>query len=218
VQMQSESAASATLPRSSATDANTKFVNSLLELLQDALITKLQARVTLEKVAVEKGRVRLSGVLLRDAKIGLRLKNDGAQKLADTLLSRYGGKPNAPSWLRVLHLAKYGIYNDLEFSLTLEELRLRELAIDADALQVEGFGVHADAGPNQDEGEAPVSDDALRAILRVLQKSAITRAEAHLNLDHLAARRLKLDLDGFALKNLHILVALRRADVSEATP
>lgn len=198
-------------------DADTRFKNSLLEVLQNALITKLQARVTLESVTVEKGRVRLSGVLLRDAKIGLRIQNENAQRLVDTLLQRYDQKEDTPPWLRVLQLAKFGIYNDLEIGLSLEELSLRHLAVDADALKVVGLAVRADGGSNQNPVEATEETDQFRAILRVLQQAAISRAEAHLNLDHLEAKRLKLALEGGALKNLHILVALRRADSAAAT-
>ncbi len=199
-------------------EANAQFVKSLLEVLQDALITNLQARVTLESFALEKGRVRLGGVLLRDAKIGLRLKNDGVQRLSDALLHRYGNNPKKPAWLGVLQLAKFGIYNDLEIRLSLGELSLRQLAIDAEALKVAGLALNADVGPNSSDSETPASRDEFRAILRVLQQAAISRAEANLNLEHLAAHRLKLSLEGAALKDLHVLVALRRADASPPSP
>lgn len=195
-----------------ATKADTPFINQLLSVLQEALITKLQARVSLDKATVEKGRIHLSGVLLRDVDIGLRLSNDGARRLASALHDRYGQGADAPSWTRVLPLARVGIFNDFEVSLKLDELRLRELDLAADALEVEGFLIQADAGPKEREATTPLPSDTLQAILKVLQSIVISRAEAHLNLTRLTARRLRLSLNGLALKNLRVLVALRRAD------
>jgi hypothetical protein len=203
---------------SASAPVNEEFVKSLMSVLENAMINRISAKVSLESVAVEKGRVRLTGVLLRDVDIGLKLKNDGARRLADLLFDRYGKQPDAPSWARVLPLARLGILNDLEIGLKLDELGVSELGVDADALQVEGFGVRADAGPNENASSRSESDDTLRAILRVLQRAAISRAEAHVNLDHLAADRLKLSLRDLSLKKLHVFLILLRTSDTATTP
>jgi hypothetical protein len=201
-------------------EVDSEFLNKLLSALQDVLLTRLEGRVSLEKVTLDQGKIRLEGVLLRDAKIGLRLKNDAARRFAHTLLERYGSAAGAPPWTKTLRVASLGIYNDLEIELTLHELGVRRLTVDADALYVEGLGLEAYSGSGEEstlpQDKAAASGDVLQSLFQVLRRAAISRAEAHLRLDNLAAKRLQLDLEGTNLEGLSIAVALRRSDFASA--
>jgi hypothetical protein len=198
---------------SHANQSDAAFINQLLSVLQDALITNVRAQVSLKKVSVNQGKVHLGGVMLRNLDIGLRLSNKGARRLAGALYARYGQTSDAPSWARLLPLARAGFINDLEVNLQLEELSLRELDLDAQALQIEGLLVQAAAGAGVREGITMPNNDVLQAIAKLLQSIAVSRVEANISLAHVSAKHLRISLGGGALKNLRILVRATTNDL-----
>ncbi|MDQ3814030.1 MAG: hypothetical protein M3347_08770 [Armatimonadota bacterium] len=193
------------------TEIDAELINQLLSLLNDAVITKLDARVSLESLDVKAGRVRIEGLRLQNFQIGLLLKAKGARRLAETLQNRFGGSPNAPDWLQWLDILKLGLFNHIEVSVRLKELRVRQLALDADDLQVEGLLLQVGATPPDPVTGKPRSD-TLQTLLQILRHTALTRIKAHAGLDKLAAKRIHLDLNGAALEGFSVKIALLRQD------
>lgn len=220
-------------PASTTADLDPVFVNQLLSIFKEAAITKIDAQVSLESLKVNKGRIRLRGLHIRNFEVGLRLNAGTARHLAETLQNHYAPNrprtvpgPNlglnqasnqaapAPSqWTQILEILKLGLYNRLEFSIRLRELYIKELTLDTQALDIEGALLKVGATPNDPVTGKPRSD-TLSMLIDILQHTALTHIKAHAGLDKLAAQRAHLVLTGTDLEGLAINVALIREDTS----
>src|SRR5690349_17156495 len=60
-------------PKPTASDSagQSELINQFLAVFSEAVITRLDARVSLQSLTVEKGRVRLDGLSLKNLDIGL---------------------------------------------------------------------------------------------------------------------------------------------------
>jgi hypothetical protein len=201
------------LPRAVASRDDGALLRGILDVLSDAVITRLDARVSLERAEVKGARVRLENLTLRDLNIGVLLSARGAKKLAD--MAR-GEQANALAPL--LELARLGLFNRIEVSIRLRELKLRRLALDADDLDVRGLMLQVGATPPDADGR--VRSDTLGQILEVLRHTALNQVKAHAALEKLAARRIRLTVQGVALQGFGVTLALTReeSNTSETTP
>jgi len=204
-------AVSASVPSSSLTpEVDAEFLNQLLALVSEAVITKLDARVSLESLDVKNGRVRLEGLRLQNLQVGLLLKASGARRMADALQKRHGGRTDQ-DWTQWLEILKLGLFNHIEVSVRLKELRVRRLALDADNLQVEGLLLQVGATP-PDPVTGRARSDTLQTLMQILRTTALSRVKAHAGLDKLAAKRVHLLLEGTALEGLSVNLALLRKE------
>jgi hypothetical protein len=191
-----------------------RFINEIIKLLNDAVITDLDAKVSLESTEIEHGRVRLRGVLLQNLRVGLRLNARGTRRLIDLIGQRYGNghqiSAQQNQFSQMLEILKLGIFNRLEVGIRLKELRIRDLSVNADALDVKGLRLLANA--RTPHNPAPQRADTFSQLMNLLQRTTISRVEAHAGLEKLAARRLKLQLQGIALEEFGIDLKLLRQD------
>ncbi|MDF2441016.1 MAG: hypothetical protein JWN98_2000 [Abditibacteriota bacterium] len=203
---------------SGATSVDDRLLNGILELLRDAVITDVDAKISLEKTEVSSGRVRLSGLLIENFRIGLKLNARGTKKLVEMLATHNAqkaqpaaqGRPN--QFAQILEILKLGIFNRLDISLKLKTLRVRELAVDADKLHVGGLLITAGARGHESASATTLTPGALRSLIEVLRRTSLSRVEAHAGLDKLSAQSLRVSLSGTALEGLAVGVSLRRED------
>gem|GEM_PF-5417549 len=220
------------IPTNNKGEVDPNFVNQILSILNDAVITRLDAQVSLESAKVQNGRVRLEGLRLRNFNLGLRLNAGAAKRLAEAFQNHYAAqdasrgasaaasanslpiapaKPSQNQLTQVLEILKLGLFNRLEFSIHLSELNIKRLALDTDALDVEGLLLKVGATPNDPVTGKP-RNDTLAILIDILRQTALTHIKAHAGLDKLSARRVNLDLEGTSLEGLSITVALLRVD------
>jgi hypothetical protein len=192
--------------------ASQQLVDSIVSLLNDAVITQLDAKVSLEGVDVQSGRVRLRGVLLRDLKIGFRLNARGTRKLIEALAAR--PSPRERELAGLLGIVKLGLFNKLEVALRLDALCVRELSLDAKALKVEELHVwaQAQAGSKSIIERGAPSADLLLKVAALLSRTSINSISTGLSLRDLDAQRLRVQLSGVALDRLFVGLTLGRAD------
>ena len=192
-------------------DADSALINQLLTLLDGAIITKLDARVSLESFKVESGRVHLEGVLIKNFELGLRLNTAGTQRLIKVLQDRYGRNASGAQdqWSHALQILKLGIFDKIEIAIRLRELKVRRLALDSEGLQLEGLLLQIGATPNDPVTGKPKSD-TIGTLIDFLRRTALNRIKVHAGLEHLAARQLRLDLEGVELQGFSVGVALLR--------
>ena len=208
----------ASMPAPDSVSVDDRLLNGILELLRDAVITDVGAEISLEKTEVSTGRVRLSGVVIENFRIGLRLNARGTKRLVEMLAAR--NTPNGKTisqaqpnqFAQILEILKLGIFNRLDISLRLKSLRVRELAIDADKLHVGGLLVTANAQGHKDSTTTKLPAGTLRNLIEVLRRTSLSRVEAHAGLDKLSAQHLRLVLSGTALEGLSVGLSLRRED------
>ena len=181
-----------------------QLVNEILALLNDAVITRFEARLSLESFNLGKGHVDLRGVRLQNFNLGLRLKPRAAKRLV-SLGERYLSNEKTASYFDILRLA---VFNDIEFGIHLTELRIAAVKINADDLQVKGLVLHAGATPPQ-EIAAQGSRDALTSILR---RAILHQVQVHAGLEKLSARRLQVQVQQVALHGLRVGLAMRKND------
>ncbi len=188
-------------------------VDDLLRVLNDAALTHLEAKVSVEKVEVRGGRVRLRGVHLRDVRLGLSLRARGTRALLESLAAR---SPRSEELAAILGVVQLGIYNSLDIGLRLKSLGLRELSLDADALKVDGLAAWANARLGRSEEtirlDGSAGAPALTSLAHLLSKASVSRAETGLSLPALNARALKLSLNGLSLEELWVGFDLRRSN------
>lgn len=173
--------------------AEPELINQILSLFGEAVITRLDARVSLESFEVEEGRVRLTGVLLKNLNVGLRLNAKGTQRLAQTLQQRYAQKPATSQLGQLLEIIKLGIFNQLEINVHLDELRVRRLAIDAEDLELQGLLLQVGATPPDPVTGKPRSD-TLQTLLDILRRTSLNQIKAEAGIEKLRASRAHLEL------------------------
>jgi hypothetical protein len=209
-----------TPPASSPTASTTaepeaELINQVLSLLGEAVVTRLDARVSLESLEVEQGHVRLTGVSLKNLNVCLRLNARGAQRLAQTLQQR-AGKTSADAkrpLMQLFEILKLGLFNRLEINIHLDELNVRRIAINTEDLQIEGLLLQVGATPPDPVTGKPRSD-TLQTLMEILRRTSLNRIKAEAGLDKLSAGRAHLDLDGIALTGFSVAVVLARQDNS----
>jgi hypothetical protein len=201
----------ATPPSGSSAAPDPELVNQLLALLGDAVITRLDARVSLESVALQQGRVLLSGVSLKNLNVGLRLNARGTQRLASMLQQRYSGGPSASKqqWTQLLEIMKLGLFNQLEISVHLDELAVRQLEVDAADAEVEGLLVRAGTTP-VGERRNTTRQGNLQTLMEILRRSALNDIQADAGIQKLHAGRATLELNGLALRGFSVGFLLAR--------
>jgi len=204
-------------PASSQPDS--ELINQVLALLGEAVITRLDAKVSLESVEVDKGRIRLSGLLLKNLDVGLRLNARATQRLAQTLQQRYAQNPSSSrqQLTQFLEILKLGVFNQLEINVHLSELGVRQINVDADDLQVEGLLLQVGATPPDPITGKPRSD-TLQTLMDILRRTALNRIKAEAGLEKLNARRARIELNGLALQGFSLRVVLARAEKSQPQP
>jgi hypothetical protein len=186
---------------------DSRVVQQVLDILKDAVITRVDGQVSLEKLVAKKARVRLNNLVLRNLDVGLRLNARGAQRLA-TLVDEQSSNDSLKP---ILEIARLGLFNKIELSVRLRELRVRYLGVDADDLNLEGLLLQVGATPNDPVTGRPRSD-TLAQVLHILRNTALNRIQAHAGLDELTARRIRLDIQGVSLESFGVTVALIRED------
>ena len=202
-------------------------MDDILELVRDAVITDVNAKISLEKVETSAARIRLKGLLIKNFRLGLRLNARGTKKLVNLLakrntesmkltannqISNNQNAEKANTFAQILEILKIGIFNKLDISLNMKSLRIRELSVDADQLQIAGLLVAAGAKGNNANFNSTLSSGTLRNFMEVLRRISLSRVEAHAGLDHLSARKLRLALSGTALEGFSVGFALGRED------
>ncbi len=182
-----------------------EMVKQVLAILEEAVITRLDAKVSLDGLDVSSGHVRLKGVSLKNVDIGVRLSARGARKLAD--LGAQNGWDGEIS--PILEILRLGLFKKVEVGLQLRELRITDLELNADKLLIEEVFAQVGARPPDPKtGKPPV--ETLESITNVLRRTALSRIKVQAGLEHLAARRVKLRIQGTSLEGLHIGLSLQR--------
>jgi hypothetical protein len=197
-------------PAASPAEVDADLANQILALLGETVINRLSAEVTLEGLTVEETRVRLQGVTLRNLDLGLQLNARGSRRLIDILGSRAATTTRERQMLEIL---KLGLFNKIGFNLRLRELRVGKLEVDADALDAGGLSVGAELGPAPGE-DATTKASTIKALIAFLTRTAPNRIEAHVALEELAAKRLRLKLEQLSLEGLHIGIELERRETA----
>lgn len=186
-----------------------EFFNQLLAIVSEAAITHIDARVSLESLAVDKGRIHLTGLLLQNLDVGLRLNTRGARRVAEMMQNRLGATPQARQWAPILEILKLGVFDRIEVGVRLRELRVRRLSVRADRLDVQGLLLQVGVTPN-DPATGKPRGDTLQTLIAILRRTALSRVKATAALEKLAARRINLATEGVALSGLSIGVLLAR--------
>lgn len=202
-------------------EPDAQFVNGLLALLDHVTIKHIVAKVSLDSFRVQNGRIRLSGVVLRNLNVGLRLNADSARRFADLMQRRQaasgvGSSSQKSQFSQMLAILKLGLYNRIEVGLQLRELRLNELALDLDRLSTKDLLLQVGATPNDPKTGKPRSD-TVAAIIEILRQTALQRVKVHAGLDELSARRIKLHLQGAQISGLALNFMLARDDALPST-
>ena len=183
-----------------------ELIHGLLDILNDAVITRLDAKVSLERASVQGATVRLEKLALRNLDIGVLLSARGAKRLAELVRKQGGTEANALTPL--LEIARLGLFNRIEVSVRLRELSLRRLDVVADDLDVRGLLLQVGATPPDAHGN--LRSDTLSQVLEILRHTALNKVRAHAGLDKLAAKRVRVQLDGLALQGLAVALILSR--------
>lgn len=181
-------------------------LDALLKIFQEATITQLDAKISLESLSVQNGRVKLRGLRLHDLKLGVRLSSQGATQLAEWMRGQMGA--NSPLEA-VLQIVRLGLFNRIEIGFSLGDLEVRALDLDSDQLRIEDALVAA--GVESSPTPFKPSDTTLAKFLSVVQSAAFNRASLQAGLGHLAAKRVKIRIEGLGLDNLHVGLGLNRS-------
>ncbi|HEX8832615.1 MAG TPA: hypothetical protein VF719_00365 [Abditibacteriaceae bacterium] len=202
---------------STANRSQNEVLQQILGLLNEAVITDLDAKISLESAKVQHGRVRLQGVSLHDLRIGIKLSARGAKKLANLVEAQLpaSGSTTENDIRPLLQILKLGLYDDIELMVRLRELRVRRVAVDADALALNGLLLQVGAKPINPVTGKPQSD-TWSQLLHLLRNTALQRIKAHAGLDELLAKRLKAQVEGVALEGFSVGLVLRRNDEKTA--
>jgi hypothetical protein len=115
-----------------------------------------------------------------------------------------------PEWAPILAIIRMGVYDNVEVDLSLKELYLGGVSLDADNLEVDGLFGYAGVTPPDPVTGKPTSD-TLESLMRFLRNTTMNHVKLHAGLDLLAAKRAKIRLENVGLDGLHIGVSLRRA-------